>query len=55
MVPLTTFKDNLQPVLAFISGLLGLREVKRVLKEFIALLWLMSQPGVILDIPTFLA
>ena len=55
MVPLTTFTKNIQPVLAFISGLLGLREFERVLKECIALLWLMSQLGVVLDIPTFLA
>ena len=55
MVPLTAFADGLQPILAFISRLLGLREVNRVSKECIALLWLMSQVGVILDIPTFLA
>ena len=55
MVSLTSFADDLQPVLALMSGLLGLREFERVSKECIALLWLMSQPGFVLDIPTFLA
>lgn len=54
-VPLSTFKEDLQPTLALIAGLLGVEGVERVSKECISMLWLMSQPGVVLDIPSFLA
>ena len=54
-VSLNSFKEDLQPTLALIAGLLGIEGVEQVSKECVAILWLMSQPDVVLDIPDFLA
>ena len=52
---MSIFKEDVQPILALIAGLLGVQGFGQASKGCIAFLWLMSQPEVILDIPGFLA
>ena len=49
------FKEEVQPILALIAGLLGVDGLGQTSRACVAFLWLMSQPGVVLDIPSFLA
>lgn len=53
--PLSLFKEEVHPILALIAGLLSVDGFGKTSRGCVALLWLMSQTGVVLDIPGFLA
>ena len=53
--PVSLFREEVQPILALIAGLLGVGGLGEISRACVYFLQLMSQIGVVLDIPGFLA
>ena len=53
--PLSLFGEEVRPILSLIAGLLGVGSPEENSTVCVHFLWLMSQKGVVLDIPRFLA
>ena len=55
LLPLNLFKEEVEPILALIAGLVGVGRLGETSKVCVFFLWLMSQKGVVLDIPGYLS